>query len=96
VAGWRACGYAESYNDIFSGRLNQWARTIRTARHSYTVFLRKTGEHLFDLKTDPQEEKNLAAEPAHAEIRRQLRNQLFEKVVEQDYPHTLRERRVFG
>ncbi len=96
VPGWRTCGYAESYNDIFSGHLNQWARTIRTARYRYTVYPRQTGERLFDLNTDLLEEKNLAADPAHAEIRQGLRDQLFEKVVEQDYPHTLREHRAFG
>ena len=96
VAGWRTCGYAESYNDIFSGHLNQWARTIRTARYRYTVYPRNTGEQLFDLQADPNEVDNLAGKSDYARIRQELREQLFEKMVEQDYPHTLREHRAFG
>ena len=96
VPGWRTCGYAESYNDIFSGHLNQWARTIRTERYRYTVYPRNTGEQLFDLANDPLETNNLAGDADHAEVRQQLRDQLLDKIVEQDYPHTLREHRAMG
>jgi len=93
---WRTAAYAESYNDIFSGHLNQWARTIRTERYRYTVYPRGSGEQLFDLVADGHETRNLAGDPAHAATREELRGQLLEKIIEQDYPHTLREHRVLG
>ena len=44
----------------------------------------------FDLRHDPDEQNNLAADPGHAALRQSLRDALLEKIVLQDYPKTRR------
>ena len=48
------------------------------------------------LQTDPGEQHNLVADPAYAEARRELRDQLLEMIVRQDYPKTRRELFALG
>jgi len=96
VSGWRRSAYSESFNTQTSGNLNMWARTIRTDRYRYTLCPAQGGEQLFDLKADPDETVNLAGKPAMAKVRQELRDQLLEKIIEQDYPHTVRGNPVMG
>jgi len=92
---WRRAAYCESYNHINTYGPQQWARTIRTARHRYT-FYPDNGEQLFDLAADPDEQHNVVADPAFADIRRELRDQLVELIVLQDFPKTRRELFALG
>ena len=91
VDDWRSAAYCESYNPIWSNDVGDWARTIRTADYRYTFYPNGNGEQLFDLKNDPDEQRNLFNDPAHADVRRDLRDQLLELIVLQDYPKTRRE-----
>ena len=91
VPDWRTAAYSESYNGLGSFSTVQWARTVRTARHRYTMYPEDAGEQLFDLQDDPGEQNNLACDPPHAEVRRELRDQLLELIILQDYPKTRRD-----
>jgi arylsulfatase A-like enzyme len=86
---WRTSAYIESYEGFLGSR---WTRTIRNKRFRYTYFP-GGGEQLFDLERDPDEIANSLDEPAHREIRQQLRDELLERIIAQDYPLTLRDRR---
>jgi len=94
--GWRQSAYSESFNDLTSGNINEWARTIRTTKYRYTLYPARGGEQLFDLQADPGETKNLAGKATFAKVRQELRDQLLEKIIEQDYPHTVRGNPVIG
>ena len=92
---WRDAAYCESYNVISSVTPGDWARTIRTEDFRYT-FYPNNGEQLFDLRHDPDEQHNLAADPASASIRQRLRDKLLELIVMQDYPKTRRDLFALG
>ena len=49
-----------------------------------------------DLESDPLEERNCASYDLYAKVRQTLRDVLLERIIEQDYPHTLRDNRVMG
>lgn len=49
---------------------------IRTGQWKYTYWLRDSSE-LYDLKSDPEELRNLAEDPQHASIAHELRDQLL-------------------
>ena len=95
VSDWRPAAYCESYNAIWSNDLGDWARTVRTSRFRYTLYPR-SGEQLFDLAEDPDERQNLAGSAAHADVRRDLRDQLIELIVSQDYPKPRRDLFALG
>ncbi len=90
VTGWREAAYVESYNAVWSMDPADWARTIRTEQHRYTLYCCDNGEQLFDIQADPDEQHNLAGDPACVELRRQLRDQLMELIIMQDYPRPRR------
>jgi arylsulfatase A-like enzyme len=56
-------------------------RAVRTPAWKYIVWESKK-EALFDLKADPFEEKNLAAEPAHAGAVRAMKERLRSRMKE--------------
>ena len=95
VPNWREAAYSESYCAIWSNTPNDWARTVRTAKWRYTWYPDE-GEQLFDLEADPDEQENLARDPAHTEERQELRDRLFKLVVLQDWPRTRRELFALG
>lgn len=96
VDGWRTAAYCESYNGIWSITPADWARTVRTKDFRYTFYAAGNGEQMFDLRADPDEQRNIAADPAHAATRQELRDQLMELIVMQDYPKTRRELFALG
>jgi len=60
---WLACAFA----------YNKQGTSVLTERYRYTELLRAQDQaELYDHQTDPHEYRNLAADPAHAQIRRQL------------------------
>ena len=63
---------------------------MRTDTWRYIYYPAGGGEQLFHLAEDPAEQHNLAADPAYAGIRRDLRDELLERVILQDYPHPVR------
>jgi choline-sulfatase len=80
--------YVESNgNDHIQG-LGAWARTVRTDRYRYSLFMDGGGEQLFDLIDDPDEQVNLAErqDPDAQRIRRELRDLLLEAVILDGYP----------
>ena len=93
---WRQEAYCESYNRISSNDPADWARTIRTREFRYTCYPGSGGEQLFDLRSDPDEQRNLAADPACAGARCDLRDRLLRMVVMQDYPKTRRDLFALG
>ena len=95
-AGWRDAAYIESYNNISTATPRNWARSVRTADWRYTHYPSGTGEQLFHLAEDPGEQRNLAADPAHAATRNELRDRLLDLVILQDYPHTHRDLFALG
>jgi N-acetylglucosamine-6-sulfatase len=46
---------------------------VRTTRYAYVLYSGVSGEELYDLRTDPYELQNLAAEPQFASLKAQLR-----------------------
>ena len=74
---------------------DHWARTVRTHDWRYTMYPRG-GEQLFDLTNDPDEQRNLARDPAYEGVRRDLRDRLLELLIDQDYPHSPRGRFAYG
>ena len=76
---WRRAAYCESYNALWSNDPGDWARTVRTQEYRYTFYANGNGEQLFDLRHDPDEQTNLAADPAHITLRQSLRDTLLEK-----------------
>ena len=49
------------------------------------------GEQLFNLPDDPDEQTNLASDPAFANVRGEMRDRLLKSIVLQDRPRTRRE-----
>jgi arylsulfatase A-like enzyme len=97
VSDWRSAAYIESYNNIYSVSPTHWARTIRTSEYRYTLYPLDGGEQLFRVDDDGiREAENLANNPAHEEIKRQLKSDLLERIILQDYPHPPRDRIAFG
>jgi choline-sulfatase len=86
--GWRADIFVQSNNSHMDISPSGWARTLRTEQYRYTRFLSEGGEQLFDLIRDPDEQVNLAHDPAHAAERDRLRDRLFEVTVRDAYPNT--------
>ena len=68
----------------------------RTAEWRYTRYPGGTGEQLFHLAEDPDAQRNLAGDPAHAAVRNELRDRLLDLVILQDYPHTGRDLFALG
>lgn len=95
-AHWRQAAYCESYNCTGSFQPGYWARTIRTRDFRYTFYPGGNGEQLFDLRKDPHEQHNRVADPDYAPLRQQLRDQLMELMVMQDYPRTRRDLFALG
>lgn len=83
--------YVQSNNNHWDATPRSWARTIRTDRYRYTRHLSGGGEQLFDLIRDPDEQVNLASEPAAKEALGQLRDQLMEMVSREGYPNSPRQ-----
>ena len=96
VEGWRQAAYSESYNQTWSIELGDWARTVRTRDFRYTFYPDGNGEQLFDLRVDPDEQRNLVADGAYRAVRQELRDRLLELIVLQDYPKTVRELFALG
>jgi arylsulfatase len=95
VPDWRDAAYCESYCAIHSNTVNDWARTVRTTKWRYTWYP-DDGEQLFDLEIDPDEQKNLARDPAHTEVRQGLRDRLFKMIILQDWPRPRRDLFALG
>ena len=93
---WRKEAYIESFQFFGQDALGTWARTIRTSRYRYTYFADGNGEQLFDLEADPDEQRNLANDPEHSSLRRQLKDRLMELIIRQDYPVSPRDLFLFG
>ena len=89
TTGGRKSAYCESYNRIDADYPGQWARTIRTDRYRYTLYP-GDGEQLFDLINDPNEQQNLAQNPGSQKTKGELKNELLERIIMQDYPKTRR------
>ncbi|ATY31065.1 sulfatase family protein [Sphingomonas psychrotolerans] len=53
-------------------------RSVRLGKRSQSAYLKRPVEELYDLKRDPDELVNLAADPAHAAVRDRLRARLLE------------------
>jgi choline-sulfatase len=85
-ARWRSEAYSESYATYDNVEQRNWARTVRTSDYRYTLYAAGGGEMLFDLRADPDEQRNLAGDPAYASVRHELRGRLLERIIGQDEP----------
>lgn len=90
----RKYAYSESYNNIGSMSYLDWARTIRSKEYRYTYYPDFSGDQLFDLVNDPDETVNLAYDPKFDSVKRELKDNLMEFIIRQDYPKTPRD--MFG
>ena len=88
--------YVESYNNIDSSSPSHWARTIRNADWRYTMYPEGSGEQLFHVSEDPDEQRTRAGDPAYAEVRAQMRGELMDRIIMQDYPQTPRDLFALG
>ncbi len=86
----RPFAYVESYNPIWSIEYIDWARSVRTAEYRYTYYPNESGEQLFNIKEDPNEQHNLAGDAKYAELKYKLKGILLEMIIKQDYPKTRR------
>ncbi len=86
----RTAAYCESFNAIWSIDYTDWARTVRTEQYRYTYYADKSGEQLFDLALDADEQRNRAQDPEYAEVKQALRAELIELLIRQDFPKTRR------
>ena len=93
---WRDAVYIESYNNIGTATPANWARTVRTAEWRYTMYPQGNGEQLFNLKSDPDEQINLARVAECAGVRQEMRDRLLELVILQDYPQPVRDLFAIG
>lgn len=76
----------QSNNSHFSATPRSWARTVRTERYRFTRHLDGGGEQLFDLRDDPDEQRNRAADPEFAAVRTELLATLAELTARDAYP----------
>jgi arylsulfatase A-like enzyme len=95
-AQWRDWVYVESFNGIGAHDPSYFARTVRTKRYRYTRYPLGNGEQLFDLQSDPDEQRNLVADPHHAAVRAELRDHLLDALVLQDVPKRRHGRVMYG
>ncbi len=95
IPDWRDTAYCESYCAIWSNTPNDWARTVRTTTWRYTWYP-DDGEQLFNLANDPDEQTNLAHDPAYADVRTEMRDRLLKAIVLQDWPRTRRDLFALG
>lgn len=94
---WRDAAYIGSFNsNTVPHTPERWARSVRTHEWRYTTYPQGGGEQLFNLTTDPDEQRDLARHPAYDGMRRDLRDRLLELLILQDYPHSPRSRFAFG
>ncbi len=84
----REYAYSESYSHIGSIEYTNWARTVRSKEYRYTYYADFSGEQLFDLINDPNEQNNLANNDDYKEIKRNLKDVMMELIIKQDYPKT--------
>lgn len=59
------------------------AKMVRTARWKYNYYVGH-GEELFDMENDPEEAHNLAADPAHREVVREMKDALLDWLITAD------------
>lgn len=88
--------YVESYNPVWSMDVRDWARTIVTEKYRYTWYPDGGNEQLFDLLEDSDELNNLSEKEHFKEIKRRLKDELMELIVQQDFPKTVRNLYAFG
>ncbi len=96
AVGWRDAAFIESYNNTDSRSPHFWVRTVRTDQARYSLYGDGGGEQLFDLRADPGEQTNLAGNPAHADLRLQMRDRLLDHLITAAYPHSPRGLASFG
>ncbi|MCM3658588.1 sulfatase-like hydrolase/transferase [Agromyces mediolanus] len=83
--------YIQSNNSHVEARTSSWARTVRTERFRFTYYPDGGGEQLFDLVDDPDEQRNLAADPAWRTTRDELFTRLTELIIAEGFPNSPRE-----
>jgi arylsulfatase A-like enzyme len=54
---------------------HEW-RALRDARYTFAVYRVDGSEHLYDRRADPWQMKNLAADPAHRAVRKDMRRRM--------------------
>lgn len=69
-------GEKDALHECIFGSFAGFQRMIRTERYKLIVYPKAGEVQLFDLQTDPWEQTNLAADPAHAETIRSLKDRL--------------------
>ncbi len=60
-------------------------RTLITERYRLTTYSGRPYGELFDFQEDPDEFQNLWGNPAHRELRTDLRLELLEKIMKSDF-----------
>jgi N-acetylglucosamine-6-sulfatase len=75
--GWRRSFFIEYYSEgAWPWLVGMGYRALRTERHKYIRWTHHDLSELYDLEADPYEMTNLAGDPAHAAIQRELHEEL--------------------
>lgn len=78
----------QKVRDAVFGAYREFQRSVRTERYKYITYHVKDEFHeqLFDMQNDPWEMKNLANDPAHRDVKSQLKERLLQLQQQLDDP----------
>lgn len=76
-------GFSYEPGDGVGGIRHPDAKMVRTARWKYNYYVGH-GAELYDLENDPEEAHNLATDPAHQEVVREMRDALLDWLITAD------------
>ncbi len=78
----------QKVRDAVFGAYREFQRSVRTERYKYITYHVKDEFHeqLFDIQNDPWEMKNLANDPAHRDVKSQLKERLLQLQQQLDDP----------
>jgi len=101
VEDWRTSALVESFGCLCEGPNSKligesWKKTLRNSEYRYSLTVGHDTEELIDLREDPDELNNVAADPAYADALNDMRHKMLTRLMLQDYPLPPRDLMVIG
>ena len=98
---WRTSALIESFGALCEGPnaslvRQSWKKTLRGTDYRYSITVGYDKEVLIDLKKDPEELNNVAADPAYKDALHSMRYEMLNRVMLTDYPMPPRDLAVIG